>query len=356
MVYSISVQAPTRNTSFLVVGQDGVPLGEDGAPTANLLRARKLVAEGYSLEIINEDAFLNRIGLVEQEAGVHRRYTIVQLSRILSVPRDRIRAWMRAGLIEPVETVHRLAHFDYQQVSTAKMLYDLVTSGLTPGRIREGLQRLQRWLPGVDRQLSQLSVLESHGKLLVRLDDGRLVEPTGQLQFDFDSAAEQPELCVIDAESKPAETWFHEAVAHEDGGRFEEALIAYGEAARQEPDDPVLQFNLANVLYSLGRLDEAITHFQRAVGLDTTYVEAWNNLGSILAEQDDVDEAVIALQYALHLVPTYADAHFNLAAILAANGRSDEACEHWRAYLRLDPASPWAEEARKNLAGALQPR
>jgi tetratricopeptide (TPR) repeat protein len=347
------VQSPTRDTDFLVVGQDGLPLGADGALTASLLRARRLRAEGYPIELINEDAFLRRLGLVEHEAGVHRRYTIVQLSRILGVPRDRIRAWMRAGFVEPVETVNRLALFDYQQVTTAKMLFELVQSGLTPGRIRDGLERLRRWLPDVDSPLSQLSVLESSGRLLVRLDDGRLAEASGQLQLDFDGPCDEAALTIVVDEEKTAEDWFDEATELEDAGRFDEAAAAYRAAIELAPDDPVLRFNLANVLYSAEKTAEAVTHFRRAVEIDPSYVEAWNNLGSLLAEQDQIDEATTALRYALHLMPTYADAHFNLAAILSAAGRADEACEHWEAYLLLDPASPWGDEARKHLSDTI---
>jgi tetratricopeptide (TPR) repeat protein len=342
------VQSPTRSTALLVIGREGLPLGDDGRPTANLLAARKLQATGYPIEILNEDAFLRRLQLVDNHEQVHRRYTIVQLSRILGVPRDRIRAWMRAGLIEPAETVHRLAYFDYHQVTTAKMLYELVSSGLTPARIRESLQRLSGWLPDTDFSLSQLSVLESSGRLLIRLKDGQLAEPSGQLQLDFEP---QPR-CAVTIESQPRSTeeWFHAAIDYEDSGCLEEAAAAYRAAVRGEPDDPVLHFSLANVLYSIDEREEAATHFRRAVEIDSSYVEAWNNLGNLLAEQGDVDEAVTALRYALHLVPEYADAHFNLASILSNAGRGEEAREHWRAYLRLDPSSPWAEEARKHLA------
>ncbi|MFP6612981.1 MAG: tetratricopeptide repeat protein [Pirellulales bacterium] len=343
------VQSPTRDTQFLVIGQDGLPLGEDGTPTANLLRARKLKAEGYAIELVTEDTFLHRFGLLEQEAGVHRRYSIVQLSRILGLPRDRIRCWMRSGFIEPVETVNRLALFDYQQVTTAKMLYELVGSGLMPPRIRDGLERLRQWLPGIDSPLSQLSILESSGRLVVRLEDGQLAEPNGQLQIDFEGSHSAPTLTVTGAEEKSVDDWFDEALRHEEAGQFDEALAAYRVVAQDDPDDPVLHFNLGNVLYSDGKLNEAVEHFRKAVELDSSYVEAWNNLGNLLAEQDRVDEAILALRYALSLVPTYADAHFNLAAILDVAGFGDEARQHWQAYLRLDPASPWADEARKHL-------
>ncbi len=344
------VQAPARDTDYLVVGREGLPLGEDGQPTASLLAARQLQSLGYAIQIVSEEVFLSKLHLLEDQQKIRRRYTIVQLTRILGVSRDRIRAWMRAGLIEPVETIHRLAYFDYQQVTSAKMLSDLVRSGLTPAGIRESLARLSRWLPETDYCLSQLSVLESSRQLLVRLADGRLAEPSGQLLMTFEP---EPRATVaLDAAEQTAEERLEEAVGLEAAGFFAQAADAYRAAARCDPEDAVLQFSLGNVLYSLGEYREASSHFRRAVELEPSYVEAWNNLGNLLAELGQLEEAITALRYALHIVPDYADAHFNLASILATAGRTSEAAEHWQAYLTLDPLSPWADEAQSHLAAA----
>ncbi len=344
------VQAPTRDTDLLVVGGEGLPLDDDGQPTASLRAARKLQSLGYAIEILSEDAFFERLQLQEDPPQVRRRYTMVQLSRILGVSRQRIRAWLRAGLIEPVETVHRLAYFDYQQVSSAKMLADLIGSGLTPAHIRESLSRLSRWLPDTDFSLAQLSLLQSRRQLCVRLEDGRLAEPSGQLLITFE-AEDNPTLALA-ATEKTAEQWFQEAADLEDAGFFEQAVDAYRAAVNCDPHDAVLQFSLGNLLYSLSDRAEARGHFRQAVELEPSYVEAWNNLGNVLAEMGQTEEAATALRYALHLVPDYADAHFNLASILTAAGRSSEAAPHWRAYLRLDPHSLWAEEARLRLGAA----
>jgi len=161
----------------------------------------------------------------------------------------------------------------------------------------------------------------------------------------------------IDWEYKPRSTrhcWtsqqWHPAIGHEDAGDFAAAADAYRRAVRLEPDDPILHFNLANALYVLGETDQAAAEFRQAVRYDPDYAEAWNNLGTLLTEGEHRDEAIAAFGRALAVVPQYADAHFNLAETLAAAGCTSEACEHWRAYLALDPASPWASEARRRLA------
>jgi tetratricopeptide (TPR) repeat protein len=344
------VSTPGRQTSYLVVGSASPPLASDGQPTASLLRARQLQACGYPLEIVSEDAFLARLGLVEGAGGIHHRYTTAQLSRILSVSRDRIRMWIRAGLIQPVETRYRLAFFDYQQVTTAKMLYDLLATGLPLHRIREGLQQIACWMPGMEVPLHQVSVLENSGRLLVRLDDGRLAEPSGQLQLEF---AEDPDDASLQLDAgdtvQTSEEWFREALDRESEGDYEAAAAAYEQAISLDEGDPILHFNLGNVHYASQRPEQAAGHFRRAAELDAQYVEAWNNLGTVLADLQRYDESVRAFRQALAVFPLYADAHFNLGDVLARTGCVDEACRHWRQYLQLDPKSPWAEDVRHML-------
>ncbi len=344
------VSSPGRHTRFLVVGSAGPPLGGDGQPSQALQRARQLRADGYDIQIINEEQFLEtELNLFGDDDQIRQRYTIAQLSRILNVSRDTIRLWIRGGLIEPVETVHRLKFFDFKQVSSAKILCDLLNEGLPLAKIRESLQRVRDWMPGMDSPLTQLSVLEENGRLLVRLTDGRLAEPCGQLQLDFDEAREQLSLAIEDA-GKSADEWFQEALDRENQGDYPGAIRAYEQAIEREADDPILHFNLGNVLYAAQLLAEAEMQFRRAVELDENYVEAWNNLGTVLADLNRYGESVQVFERAIEVFPLYADAHFNIGDVYVSLGQPHLAHEHWKRYLQLDPKSPWAADVRSRLA------
>ena len=341
----IYVSSPSRSTKLLVVGQDGLPLDSDGEPSEKLKQARRIRAYGYNLEILTEDVFLDRVGATE--VGWSQQYTIAQLSRILHVDRDRIRAWVRAGLIEPTETSHRLAYFNFRQVAMAKQLCELVASGHSTSRIRSGLERLSVWLPGLSESLSKIAVLEHNGRLAARLESGMILESSGQYCFDFEA---ENETVSTPANARTADEWFVQAVANEDEGDCRAAALAYAEAIRLDPSDPVLHFNAGNVLHSLERNDESIEHFRQAVRIDPEYTEAWNNLGSMLNVKGHHQEAISAFQHAVAIDTDYADAHFNLAASLADAGRNEEAIYHWKAYLQLDVSSEWADEARERIA------
>ena len=45
----------------------------------------------------------------------------------------------------------------------------------------------------------------------------------------------------------------------------------------------------------------------------------------------------------------YSDAHYNLALLCQNSGQLMKAVHHWKAYLRLDPASNWGAIARREL-------
>lgn len=345
------VSLPGRHTRWLVVGGAGPPLGPDGQPSQALQRARQLNADGYDIEIVQEDDFLDRLDLFEEDADVRQRYTTTQLSRILDVPLNRLRLWIRLGLIEPVETVHRLNYFDFRQVTSAKVLCDLLAEGLPLAKIRESLHRVQAWLPGMESPLGQLSVIEENGRLLVRLDDGRLAEPSGQLQLDFESVIEERAL-AIETASRTSDQWFQEALEAENRGDYQGAIDAYEHAILQEGDDPILHFNLGNVLYASRQLRDAEQEFRKAVELDNDYVEAWNNLGTVLADLDEYEASVEVFQRALAVFPLYADAHYNLGDVYTTLERPVLARKHWERYLQLDPKSPWAADIKSRLQDA----
>src|SRR5262249_24346668 len=141
----------SQKTHFLIVGQDGGPLDRTGKLTAKLEQARRLQHDGQELVILPEEALLARLGL-EADAGViHRLYSTAQLCRILRVAGERIRAWLKAGLIQPAEIRHGIAYFDYRQVSWAKTLSELADVGVKPDQIRKSLEQLKKWLPDVSQ-------------------------------------------------------------------------------------------------------------------------------------------------------------------------------------------------------------
>lgn len=333
----------SRDTTLLVLGQDRWPLAADGRMTRNLRRAQSLQQSGRPLQILSEDAFLGKLGLHELREETCRRYSLAQLGSLLGLSRDRLRAWMRAGLIQPVETIEGVPFFDFGQVAAAKTLYKLSRGGVSTVRLRRSLEQLQRWLPQAEQSLAQLHLLS--GRLLVRHEAG-FAELNGQMLLDFDpEIAEPPQLAV----PQDADSAFIEARRLEDLGRYAEAVQLYQQWLLQHGPDAAVIFNLANALAAQGREEAAIERFRQAVEVHPDYVEAWNNLGAALASRGEQQAALDAFQVALAIQPDYADALYNLADTLDELGRPDDARPYWEKYLTADPDSPWAEHARCRL-------
>ena len=344
------VTSVTRTTSHLIVGQDGWPLRKDGSLSDKLQTAQKLQAAGVSIAILTEEELLERLGMEGADSGIHTRFTLAQLVRILKVPRNRLRAWLKAELLKPVETIHGVCYFDFHQVTGIRTLCELTQAGVTAQTIRASLEQLRGWLPSLEASLEQLNLLERNGQLLMRLGEGGLADASGQRHFDFDSTEDEQSAVVDAAPSTSAESWWEKGCALEEAGQLHEAADAYRAALYHGGPDANICFNLANVLFELGSFGQAAERYRQVVELDHQHAEAWNNLGNTLLELGQTEDAFTSYEQAIRVAPSFAGAHYNLADALEQQGRFSEARPHWKEYLRHESVGAWADYARRRLA------
>jgi protein O-mannosyl-transferase len=118
-------------------------------------------------------------------------------------------------------------------------------------------------------------------------------------------------------------------------------------------DNDIAQNNLGNALRQIGRLDEAITHYQNALLIRPDYAEPHNNLGSILGQLGRTDEAIAQFQMALQINPDFAEARYNLGNAFLRKGKVDEAITYFQEALQ---SKPDFAEAHNKLGNALQQR
>jgi DNA-binding transcriptional MerR regulator len=192
------VDSPGKDADLVVIGADELPLDE----ADDLLddAARRAVAEGR-LEVMVETQLWQQLGLVEGEQNVRRLYTPAMLADLLGVTVATIRRWHRRGLIVPAREVRRLPYFDFQEVATARRLAQLLAAGASPAAIEKKLAELSRFVPDIERPLAQLSVIVEGRQLLLRQGEG-LIEPGGQLRFDFEAlesheSGRRPVKCTV---------------------------------------------------------------------------------------------------------------------------------------------------------------
>jgi tetratricopeptide (TPR) repeat protein len=129
-----------------------------------------------------------------------------------------------------------------------------------------------------------------------------------------------------------------------------DSLHALQMAARLLPEDAGVHNNLGNALGRLGRLDEAVANYRRALLLSPEFAEAHNNLGHALLDLRLPDAAALSLRRAIELKARYAEAHDNLGSAMLELGRPDEAVASYRRALEIEPQFG---EAHNNLGNAL---
>jgi len=365
---AVVLDKPDASVELIVVGEDRFPpveiegleigglslerepadaVGAEDRPVPFDPDTRGRIEQG-AIEIITETQLWQRLGLVDIEQDIHRLYTPAMLADLLKVPVAVIRRWHRRGLIVPVREVRRLPYFDFQEVSTARRLAELLAGGVSPRAIEKKLESLARLLPEVARPLAQLSVIIRGKEILLRQGDG-LIEPGGQLRFDFENVESEPVAEMAAAVSPAPERLDQLAAELEEDGQLAAAAEMYRAMLAAVGPNPVLCFQVAELLYRLGDLGGARERYYMAVELDEDYVEARANLGCVLAETGQHDLAVAAFEGALRYHPDYADVHYHLARTLDDMGRRNQAEVHWRSFLALAPDAPWADEARRRI-------
>ncbi|MGA2603444.1 MAG: tetratricopeptide repeat protein [Verrucomicrobiia bacterium] len=140
------------------------------------------------------------------------------------------------------------------------------------------------------------------------------------------------------------------AVALQQLGKVPEAIVHYEQALRLNPDYAEAHNNLGNALLQTGKIGEAIPQCEQALRIRPDYAEAHNNLGIALMGQGRLPEAIGHYEQALHLEPNYADPHYNLGLALIQAGKVEEAIGHYEQALRLKPDNA---EAHNSLGNAL---
>jgi CHAT domain-containing protein/cytochrome c-type biogenesis protein CcmH/NrfG len=126
----------------------------------------------------------------------------------------------------------------------------------------------------------------------------------------------------------------------------------------------------AAAFHALGRLylaerqyDKAIEQFEAALRLSPDDARLLSDLGAALMERGnsepkdasggkasaDFARSLQLLNHALEIDPSLTEALFNRALLYLSMKMPRQASDDWRHYLEIDPNSPWAAEARRNL-------
>jgi tetratricopeptide (TPR) repeat protein len=94
-------------------------------------------------------------------------------------------------------------------------------------------------------------------------------------------------------------------------GRLDDALQSYDRALTIEPDNAEALNNRGLLLHELQRFDGALESYDRALAVRSDFAQALNNRGNTLQALERLEEAVASYDRALALEPDLTEAYFN---------------------------------------------
>ena len=84
---------------------------------------------------------------------------------------------------------------------------------------------------------------------------------------------------------------------------------------------------MGNALRELGKLEDAVEAYQKALSIEPDYADAYNNMGNVLKDQGKKEDAIEAYQKTLNIKPNYADTRTNLGVLLFETRQYKKAAE-----------------------------
>lgn len=155
---------------------------------------------------------------------------------------------------------------------------------------------------------------------------------------------------AVGLNSRYTEAAVNLALTYIDLGRYEDAHVAMEQAARVAGEgptgDPYILGKLANEhamlgdrYFELGKLDEALDEYRRALTLRPHFADIMTKIGVTMREKGQLDEAIRVLLRAKEVAPRYNVAKIQLGVTYYMKGFMNLAQREWESVEDSDPGN-----------------
>jgi len=161
-------------------------------------------------------------------------------------------------------------------------------------------------------------------------------------------------LALANALLKSSQQWRDEGDTHLETKRYEEALAAYEQTIRLDPNDFYAYFSKGLALGNLKRYEEALAAYKQTTRLNPNYAYAYFGKKLAFGNLKSYELDLIVYEQAIHLNPNDASTYYGKGNILRKLKHYEEALRTYNQAIRLDPNFASAYYGKGNIFNDLK--
>ncbi len=313
---SLSVTADLTLTRGVMTA-DAIVLGHNIASQAvsDVGELRLGVRQKTNARLLSERRFRSRLGL-EAAPAPDGQYSEDQVVKHAGLSEAQLRTLSLFDVLAPVE-----GRYAYADLVAARAAGQLFAAGARFPRIIAAALALERR----GERLSSVRLAEAPWGAVLQVLEGTLAEIDGQF------------LLPLEGSDLDADGAFALGEEKEQEGDLVAARRWYELAVRLDGTDPVIPFNLGNVLDELGVPREAEIAYRRAIARSPGMADAWFNLGVLQEKTGREEDALASYERASAIDPAYGSALHNAALLYMRRREFSAAIQRLE---RIKAASP----------------
>jgi tetratricopeptide (TPR) repeat protein len=221
--------------------------------------------------------------------------------------------------------------------------FTFTANGYQPQSYTNSVKQMGR-NPSMDVVLEPLHAGQSAGGAGSKLSEAnQLLE---QKQY-AEAIAKYEEIIAL--EPTLYQIYFNVGVAQQGMGELDKARASFQKVLDQESNNTGALVGIGDVLIAQGKLDEAVTYFEQAIGQTTDEIIPFN-VAEIYFNQGNTAKALEYYQTAATRRPDWPEPHLKMGYAHLNGGNMDAAIASFQKVVEIAPDSPQAQMAQAALS------